>query len=43
MEKDIRDFRICYIPMAGHFVQEEQPELVNEHLLTFLTARSLPV
>jgi pimeloyl-ACP methyl ester carboxylesterase len=42
LEKDIRDLCIRYIPMAGHFVQEEQPELVNEQILSFLTSNPLP-
>ena len=27
---------IKYIPLCGHWVQQEQPELVNNYLLDFL-------
>jgi pimeloyl-ACP methyl ester carboxylesterase len=36
LERHVRDLRIHYVPMAGHFVQEEQPDIVNEQLLHFL-------
>jgi pimeloyl-ACP methyl ester carboxylesterase len=36
LEEHVRDLRIHYVPMAGHFIQEEQPEVVNEQLLAFL-------
>ena len=29
--------RIRYIPDSGHWVQQERPELVNQHLLEFLS------
>jgi hypothetical protein len=29
-------FQIKYIPLCGHWVQQEQPEVVNGHLLDFL-------
>jgi hypothetical protein len=28
--------QIKYIPLCGHWVQQEQPEVVNGHLLDFL-------
>ncbi len=31
-------FEIKYIPKCSHWVQQEQPELVNQHLLEFLLA-----
>jgi pimeloyl-ACP methyl ester carboxylesterase len=40
LEKQVRDLRIRYIPMAGHFIQEEQPDTVNEQLLAFLLEES---
>ncbi|MFQ5459126.1 MAG: alpha/beta fold hydrolase, partial [Myxococcota bacterium] len=38
LEKDMRDLRLRYVPMAGHFVQEEQPEAVNADIVSFLEA-----
>ncbi|MEH2451404.1 alpha/beta fold hydrolase [Nostoc sp.] len=32
----VRDFQIKYIPNCGHWVQQEQPELVNQHMREFL-------
>lgn len=32
----VRDFQIKYIPNCGHWVQEEQPELVNQYMREFL-------
>ena len=32
-------FEIKYIPKCSHWVQQEQPELVNQHLLEFLLAK----
>lgn len=36
IEKQVRDLRIRYVPLAAHFIQEEQPDFVNAHLLAFL-------
>jgi len=36
IEKEVRDLQIRYVPLAAHFIQEEQPEFVNAHLLSFL-------
>ena len=33
-------FEIKYIPKCSHWVQQEQPELVNRYLLEFLAASS---
>jgi len=39
MPNRVADLRgIEFIPDAGHFVQQEQPQTVNRHLLTFLSA-----
>ncbi|RCJ17900.1 epoxide hydrolase [Nostoc sp. ATCC 43529] len=32
----VRDFQIKYIPNCGHWVQQEQPELVNQYMAEFL-------
>ena len=32
-------FEIKYIPQCSHWVQQEQPELVNQHLLEFLVGQ----
>ncbi|MEH1785200.1 alpha/beta hydrolase [Nostoc sp.] len=32
----VRDFQIKYIPNCGHWVQQEQPELVNQYMREFL-------
>lgn len=34
-ERFVPDLRIQYVPNCGHFVHEEQPELVNGYLLDF--------
>lgn len=31
-------FRIQYIPKCSHWVNEEEPEILNDHLIQFLTA-----
>ncbi len=38
-ERYVPDLRIRYVPNCGHFVHEEQPELVNGYLLEFLAGR----
>ncbi|AFY59375.1 alpha/beta fold hydrolase [Synechococcus sp. PCC 6312] len=35
-EEYVRDLRIHYIPHCGHWVQQEQPQLVNQYLSEFL-------
>ncbi|MDX2099737.1 MAG: alpha/beta hydrolase [Leptolyngbyaceae cyanobacterium bins.59] len=35
-ENYVRDFHIHYIPNCGHWVQQEQPELVNQYMREFL-------
>ncbi|UBF25499.1 alpha/beta hydrolase [Kovacikia minuta CCNUW1] len=35
-EKYVRDFRIRYIPQCSHWVQQEQPQLVNQYIREFL-------
>jgi pimeloyl-ACP methyl ester carboxylesterase len=32
----VRDFQIRYIPNCSHWVQQEQPELVNQYIREFL-------
>lgn len=33
----VRDFRVRYIPNCSHWVQQEQPQLVNQYIREFLT------
>jgi pimeloyl-ACP methyl ester carboxylesterase len=40
-EQYVPDLRIQYIPACSHWVQQDQPELVNHHLLTFLADLSV--
>ncbi|MBW4575926.1 MAG: alpha/beta hydrolase [Aphanothece sp. CMT-3BRIN-NPC111] len=35
-EKYVRDFTIKYIPNCSHWVQQEQPQLVNQYMREFL-------
>lgn len=35
----VRDFQIKYIPNSGHWVQQEQPELVNQYIQEFLRTK----
>ncbi len=35
-EKYVRDFQIRYIPKCSHWVQQEQPALVNQYIREFL-------
>jgi epoxide hydrolase 4 len=35
-ENYVRDFRIRYIPNCSHWVQQEQPQLVNQYIREFL-------
>jgi pimeloyl-ACP methyl ester carboxylesterase len=35
-EKYVRDFQIRYIPNCSHWVQQEQPALVNQYMREFL-------
>ncbi|HTL87973.1 MAG TPA: alpha/beta hydrolase [Leptolyngbya sp.] len=35
-EQYVRDFRIRYIPNCSHWVQQEQPELVNQYIRDFI-------
>lgn len=36
MQIYVRDFQLHYIPNSGHWIQQEQPELVNQYLREFL-------
>ncbi|HEY9860001.1 MAG TPA: alpha/beta hydrolase [Candidatus Obscuribacterales bacterium] len=36
-EQYVRDFQIKYIPDCSHWVQQERPQLVNQHMREFLT------
>ncbi|MEH2322179.1 MAG: alpha/beta hydrolase [Nostoc sp.] len=36
----VRDFQIKYIPNCGHWVQQEQPELVNQYMREFLRTKT---
>ncbi len=35
-EQYVRDFQIRYIPNCSHWVQQEQPELVNQYICEFI-------
>ncbi|GAP95989.1 alpha/beta fold hydrolase [Leptolyngbya sp. NIES-2104] len=35
-EQYVKDFRIRYIPKCSHWVQQEQPELVNQYIREFI-------
>jgi epoxide hydrolase 4 len=35
-EQYVKDFRIRYIPESSHWVQQQYPELVNQHIREFL-------
>jgi pimeloyl-ACP methyl ester carboxylesterase len=35
-ERYVRDLEIRHVPDAGHWVQQERPEVVNRHMLEFL-------
>jgi epoxide hydrolase 4 len=37
-EAYVRDLQIKYIPQASHWVQQDQPELVNQYIHSFLDA-----
>lgn len=37
-EAYVKDFQIKYIPNCGHWVHQEQPQLVNEYMREFLAA-----
>jgi pimeloyl-ACP methyl ester carboxylesterase len=36
-EAYVRDFQIKYIPNCNHWVQQEQPQLVNQYMREFVT------
>ena len=36
-ERYVRDFQIRYIPNCSHWVQQEQPELVNQYIRNFIS------
>jgi pimeloyl-ACP methyl ester carboxylesterase len=38
-EAYVRDFRIRYIPHCSHWVQQEQPQLVNQYIRDFIAGR----
>ncbi|MHB8577138.1 MAG: alpha/beta fold hydrolase [Dehalococcoidia bacterium] len=37
MERWVNDLTLKYVPKTSHWVQQEQPELVNGHMLDFLS------
>ncbi len=41
-EAFVRELKIQYLDYCGHFVQQEQPDLVNEYLLEWLETVSAP-
>ncbi|MCU0545059.1 MAG: alpha/beta hydrolase [Oscillatoriaceae cyanobacterium Prado104] len=40
-EEYVRDFQIHYIPNCSHWVQQEQPELVNSYMREFLASKAV--
>jgi epoxide hydrolase 4 len=34
----VKDLQICYIPNCGHWVQQEQPQLVNQYIRDWLSS-----
>ncbi len=38
-EQYVQDFQIRYIPQCSHWVQQEQPELVNQYIRDFLAEK----
>ena len=41
-EKFVRDFTIRYLPHVSHWVQQEQPEVVNAMIQAFLLGETVP-
>jgi pimeloyl-ACP methyl ester carboxylesterase len=39
LEQWVGDLEIKYIPDSGHWVQQEQPEKVNQYILEFLQTK----
>ncbi len=35
-ERFVSDLRVAYVPESAHWVQQEQPEIVNQYILDFL-------
>lgn len=42
-EDYVEDLKICYIPNCSHWVQQEQPQLVNQYMRDFLDRDDLSV
>jgi epoxide hydrolase 4 len=42
-EEYVADFRIHYIAHSGHWVQQEQPQLVNQYIREFLVSKKAAV
>jgi epoxide hydrolase 4 len=42
-EEYVEDLKICYIPYCSHWVQQEQPHLVNQYIREFLERDELSV
>ena len=40
-EAYVKNLQIKYIPQASHWVQQDQPELVNQYIHSFLNAATL--
>ena len=38
----VRDLTLRYLPDASHWVQQDQPELVNDMLSAWLEGRAVP-
>ncbi len=40
LNEDIPNSKLVIVPDSGHFLQEDQPELVTQHIMNFLTSQT---